>query len=251
MNRALGDESSYYQRRREDEQKYLGARKGDWIICSFQCDGCRFSNLFGREVVADSAADCWNLEVIRRSNLNLFWSRDSSTAGGIRGSMKELICRAKAHSQKLPLSLVMPWPVDDREGMGIAMAILEKSIKPDRNNDRYMQFDTVCKLRPAAANVYSATSQAADLSYCIKSGNRLLHLEEAPTQHQLIERIVIGMEHRMPKGSSRNLPFTSRIILYILGELERELYQPHTRDDKRIIIVMTGAYLVTTFGYSL
>ncbi len=199
----------------------------------------------------DSAADTWNLDVIRRANLDLFWSRDSSTVSGIRSGMKELIRRAKAFGRKVPMSPVLPWPVDDKEGMGVVIAILEKSVEPGRNSDCYMQFDTVRKLRSAAANVYSATSQAASLGYCLKSGNRLLHLEEGPTQRQLIERIVMGMENRMPKDSSRNLPFTSRIILYILDELERELFEPTTLADRRRLIVMSASYLVISFGYSL
>ena len=208
-------------------------------------------NLFGRSPVMDSTADLWNLSLIRRANLDMFWSRDSSTVSGIRGNTKELIRRAKTYGRKIPLSPMSPWPVDDLEGMGVVLAMLEKSVEKGRNNDKYMQFDTVRKLRSAAASVYSATSQAASLRYCMKSGNRLLHLEEGPTQRNLIERVVIGMENRMPKESSRNLPFTSRMILYILDNLEEELYGLDTSRDRARLITMTGAYLVITFGYSL
>ncbi len=221
------------------------------MICPFQCDGCWFKNLFNRDPVEGSVADAWNLSLIRRANLDLFWSRDASTVSGIRGNTKELIRRARAFGRKIPLSPMSPWPVDDKEGMGVAIAMLEKSIEKGRNSDKYMQFDTVRKLRSAAANVYSATSQAANLRYCLKSGNRLLHLEEGPTQRNLIERIVIGMENRMPKESSRNLPFTSRMILYILDNLEEELYNPGTTADRARLLIMTGAYLAITFGYSL
>ena len=38
LNKPLGDKSMYYRRRREDESRYLVARKGYWILAPHQCE---------------------------------------------------------------------------------------------------------------------------------------------------------------------------------------------------------------------
>ena len=47
LNKPLGDEYSYYRRRREDESRYLVARKGDYILAPHHCEKCWFINFYG------------------------------------------------------------------------------------------------------------------------------------------------------------------------------------------------------------
>ncbi len=60
--------------------------------------------------------------------------------------MKELIIRSEAFGCKVPFSPMIPWPVEDKEGMGVVIVMLKKSIEKGCNNDSYMQFGTCRKL---------------------------------------------------------------------------------------------------------
>ena len=59
--------------------------------------------------------------------------------------------------------------MDDREGMGIEILMLEKSRKPGRNAKDYSQFDTCRKLRSAASNVAAASAEGSAWWYALKA----------------------------------------------------------------------------------
>ena len=80
---AFNDESIYYNRRREDVMKYRMGRRGDSLIAPFQCEGCWFVNLHGRAPVVGNYSDTQKQRVIRRANLDLFWSREAGTVRNI------------------------------------------------------------------------------------------------------------------------------------------------------------------------
>ena len=44
LNKPLGGEFIYHKRRREDQNIYLVARRGDWILASHQCEKFWFVN---------------------------------------------------------------------------------------------------------------------------------------------------------------------------------------------------------------
>ena len=79
IGRALDNKLEYYRRRREDRDKYLVARKGDWAIAPFQCDKCWFVNLYKRVPNLESLSDQGALAFIRTATLDMFWSREATT----------------------------------------------------------------------------------------------------------------------------------------------------------------------------
>ena len=72
------------------------------------------------------------------------------------GSITEIIQQAKDNEKPVLMDPFLPWPVDDREGMGIALLMLEKSREKGINNASYVQFDSYQKLCSAAFNVFLA-----------------------------------------------------------------------------------------------
>ena len=252
VQRAFNDETVYYNRRREDEYKYLIARPGDGVLAPFQCEGCWFVNIYGRYPrEEESFADKCVLTCLRRANLDVFWSRESSTVKSVGGYLKEIVRRAKEADRPVPLEPFEPWRVEDKQGMGIAIMMLEKSLSKGRNTD-YLQFDTTRQLRGAASNVYSATSQAASLRYAMKSARgEVTHLYEGAMQTLFMERFVKGMKIRMPEVKVRNNPMTSVMVKYVLDCLEVEFFDPTTSADRVRDVLMLGAYLCCTYGHSL
>jgi hypothetical protein len=129
----------------------------------------------------------------------MFWSRETSTIKSVVGYLREIVRRADTAERPVPLEPFEPWGVEDRQGMGIAIMMLEKSLTKGRNAD-YIQFDTTRQLRSATSNVYAATSQAAGLRYAMKSARgEVTHLYEGAMQTMLMERFVKGMKIRMPE----------------------------------------------------
>ena len=100
--------------------------------------------------------------------MDVFWSRESSTVKSVVGYLKEIVRNNNVVERPVPLEPFEPWKVEDQQGMGIAIMMLEKSLSKGRNTD-HLQFDTTLQLHGAASNVYAATSQAAGLWYAMKS----------------------------------------------------------------------------------
>jgi len=252
VNRAFNDEAAYYRRRKEDTNKYLVARDGDWTITPFQCDKCWFVNIYGRLPSKLSLSDGNVLATIRRANLDIFWSREYRTVKSTVGSLKEIVRRAKEAGRPMPLDTMEPWPVSDREGMGMAIMMLEKSLEKGRNDGTYMQYDTCRKLRSAAFNVFSATTQGNSKRFAMKSKDgRVAHMFQGSTQSLLMERFALGMKSRMPQKSKRNKALVAEVVADLLNRMEEELVDPETSPERKRELSMAGGYIAVTFGYSL
>ena len=72
LNRPIWDEYMYYRRRRENESRYLVARKGGWIFAPHQCEKCWFVNLCGRCPDFSSLIGRQALVELRRDDLGIF-----------------------------------------------------------------------------------------------------------------------------------------------------------------------------------
>ena len=253
VQRAFNDESEYYSRRREDEMKYLVARPGDGLLAPFQCESCWFVNIYGRlPQPEESYGDKCVIACLRRANLDVFWSRESSTTKSVVGYLREIVRRAKTAGRMVPLEPFEPWGVEDRQGVGIAIMMLEKSLEKGRNSAKFIQFGTTRQLRGAASNVYAATSQASGLRYAMKSSKgEVTHLYEGAMQTMLMERFVKGMKIRMPEIQVRNNPMTAVMVKYVLSKLEVEFFDPATAADRHRDVLMLGAYMCCTYGHSL
>ena len=111
VNRAFNDESVYFKRRKEDVNKYLSARRGEWILSPFQCDECWFVNLHGRKPLLREYLDRQELKFIRRANLDMLWSRKAATVRGIVDDVKDIIRRVGWRDRSLLLARISPWPL--------------------------------------------------------------------------------------------------------------------------------------------
>ena len=95
LNKRLRGESIYYKRMKEDESRYLVVRKGDWILAPHQCEKSWFVDLCGRCPDPSILADSQTLAFLRRYNLDIFCSRDTSTVNGMLGYAKEMVSRSR------------------------------------------------------------------------------------------------------------------------------------------------------------
>jgi hypothetical protein len=61
-----------------DSRRFVSVRAGDHLLTLFQCKVCQARNILGRNLRGDLEKDQELKEMIRRANLDAFWSRESS-----------------------------------------------------------------------------------------------------------------------------------------------------------------------------
>ena len=146
----------------------MTARDGDWLFAPFQCDKCWFFNLFHSFPNEYRSEDKRNLQLIRRANLDMFWSRERSTISSNVGRVKEILVKWDQGRGHYPLADISVWKEEDKMGMGIAIMMLKKSLQKGKLAD-YTQFDTCRNLRSAASNLYMATADANENRATLKA----------------------------------------------------------------------------------
>ena len=252
VNRALGDESQYYKRRKEDENAFLVARRGEWMLSPFQCETCWFVNLCDRKPVEGSPRDDRTLALLRRVNLDIFWTRASTTVRDMVRLTRRFVQSATESGRKVNLPPFDPWPVGDQVGMEVALQMLEKTLKKGRHGRDYQQFDSVRPLRAAMSDLYSASFSGHEARYSLKShrGN-VLHMYEGPMQSAFMERFVRGLKIRMPAASDRDKPLSGRAVKFVLDRIELEWSDPETPLRRSRELLMAASYICVTYGYSL
>ena len=244
----------YYRRRRrrEDEIRYLVGRNVDWILAPHQCEKCWFVNLCVRFPGSGSLADSQTLEVLRRGNLDIFWSRSTSTINGMLGYAKEMIIRSREAGKAVPLPAITYWPMGDEVRMGVVIQVLEKSLSNGRNGRNYLQFNTFRHLQAVALDIYSSIASAHSsrysLNYCCGS---FLHMYEGTIQSSLMERFDWGTKKRMPEDSGRNKPLKYLVINYTLNDIVHEWVVSDTDQKRKRYLLMTASYTCVIYGYSV
>ena len=108
----------------DDDSRFRSARDGDHLMCPFQCDGCHFRNIKGRNPSSE-LKDELLLTYIRRATLDAFWACESSTVtGNLRETMK-ITKSAQLLGIPDPCKVVaMPFPLKDSWGVGVACIVL-------------------------------------------------------------------------------------------------------------------------------
>ena len=73
----------YYKRSKEDNNRFLMEMKGDWFLSPYKCENFWFLNVCGRLLRRSSVGDRQKSNVLRRANLDIFWSQDTATMKGV------------------------------------------------------------------------------------------------------------------------------------------------------------------------
>ena len=191
------------------------------------------------------------LRLLRRANLDLFWSRESSTIAGNMSKVKKVIDLWKERNNYSLLPSITPWPETDELGMSTAITMLEHSLEKGRLAN-YIQFDSCRKIRSTLSNIYTASAigNRGSLTYKTTSGS-VFHSHDDPLQSLLMERFTKGMKARMPVATARNLPLTGTVVKRILDKIEFEWALQSTSQKEKRKLTMVAAYIATTYAYSL
>ena len=191
------------------------------------------------------------MSLVRRANLDLFWSRETATVANNLGKVKKVISLWRDRNNFSPLPAITPWKEQDEVGMSTAISMLEYSLEKGRIAN-YIQFDSCRTIRSAMSNIYTASARGNEGRLTFKSTTgTVFHLHDDPLQSVFMERFVRGMKTRMPVASARNLPLTGPIVKRILDRMEFDWALPTTSEKDRRMLTMVAGYIATTYTYSL
>eukprot|EP00978_Attheya_sp_CCMP212_P024097 scaffold75219_cov30-Attheya_sp.AAC.2 len=143
---------------------FLIGRNGDHTMISFECDLCIFRKL-RRGRIPDEASPTDKLLqscISRRMNLDAFWSRSTATVSGHKDNLNRTLKFSRLLGMEGPFiqddPLVLPG--HDHCGYEVAADMLLYSRSKGKNNNDYVQFDTIRKLRSGYGNFLRGAPQA-------------------------------------------------------------------------------------------
>lgn len=241
------DEGQVWRKAR-DEDRFGYARKGDMLCAPFQCDFCWFVNLKGREFDHRRASDRLVLALVRWVNLDVFWSKESSTVEGmlcVYNQVKESALHLGVepdlfHTRRGEL-------VGDNVGFGEVVLMLWQSLQRTKGEGGLRQFDTIRKLRSLLASVQTtgATSFRGGLGF--REDARMLILSQCSTNSLLFTKFIKGCEKRMGRRIKQDTALSVGILLRLLENLENELRAGGLEPERKRAIVILGSFLVVGF----
>jgi hypothetical protein len=98
----------------EDKTRFLRAIVGDDVLCPFQCELCHFRNMQRRSPMKGTGVlnDAETIDLIRRANLDAFWSREPTTIGHNFSKVNRVLqIYPELSLDKPPVPRLGPWPV--------------------------------------------------------------------------------------------------------------------------------------------
>ena len=90
---------------------FLEARNGDALMTLFECNVCVFRKLRGNDPQPNSQQDKFLLSLIRRANLDAFWSRARSTVAQNLSKVKMMLQFTRNVRLQGPFQSLGPYPI--------------------------------------------------------------------------------------------------------------------------------------------
>jgi hypothetical protein len=241
------DESGFEWRRNpNDALKFKVGRDGDHLVTPFQCHYCHFKILTHRDPIPGNPKDALLMCCIIRANLDALWSRETSTIGVNQRGMEQLVqIRKKTGIKEHVLPPLGPHPPRDTFGMAAVVAMLVKSTQPGKNDPKYTEFETLCKLRAAYSNYYHASVVSAETLMTLGRDTAKATLTTCPTQNMWFERFAKGCLKRMGPVVRQDLATSIHLMHALHTNLEREWEASDEKD--RVDLAMIGAYVLIAF----
>lgn len=240
------DEEGFDWRPPEAFTRYRQGRDGDHLVTTFQCDLCCFRNLHRRDPQPDLLADSLLLCAIRRANLDAMWGREPHTVNATLRAAKNMIAQWTKVGLAPQFPPLGPFPVCDSLGLGVAVAMLMKSLEPGRHSATYQQFETIRKLRAGFSNIYMA-SQEGVMGLRTVGGDKVNHyLTHSPTQSKWFEMFSQGCVRRMGQDVRQDWAIPLPAMHALINALEGE-WSTARSDDVRETVASLGAFALIGF----
>jgi hypothetical protein len=228
----------------DDASRFMCARAGDHLMTPFQCETCHVRNMLGRNLRADKRSDLELEEMIRRANLDSFWSREGST---VLNNLKEAR-RMERTMQKYGLPSTTPsmgpWPLSDTLGMKAAIAVLDRSL--DKGHyETNVQWDTFRKQMSTVTNISQASVGGLENSVGAYERKRMW-ISNAVSHQFWFSRFMTGIHKRVGQVRKPDKEMSIEVLHVADHLLEDEWRSAATPAQKKQVAEM-GAWFVGGF----
>ena len=179
-------------------------------------------NLEGRRPV--SGLDDAYVMYVRRANLDAMGGRSVATIGAHASAIKRNVQNCMLIRKTPTIPARGPMPIGDGVGMGVAVDMLIHSMtaKPRLRGQKFIQFDTVRKVRSTYSSVWESSPVGVGDGATFSVGTGRVTITTCPTQQKWFGLFVRGMENRMGYVSQRNQPLGPGVIPLLLQMVQEE-----------------------------
>ena len=232
-----------------DNKDYLEARDRDGLMTPFECDVCVFRRLKNRDPNFKRQQDSFLLDLIRRANLDAFWSRARSTVAQNLSKVKLLLEFSKNTGVDGLFVSRKPFPMKDHCGYELAIATLQYSRRPRKHTQQYTKFDTVWKLRSAYSNWLWASTHTNQHHFVLNDdAGKFVRLIDNKSSSLWFQRFNAGIKYRMGVIWKPNKAFSTDLILKIIEKAESK--RADTEENKHSWTVFV-TYIAVSYVISL
>ena len=234
------------------QNRYRCARDGDHLMgVPFECDLCSFRNVTGRDPVKGSDRDDFTLAAIRRVLLDVMWAREPDTVAS-NWSRSKRDYRMAVDNLSIDYRTILPAlgnpTVGDRVGLGVALTTVLASLRPGKHSSN-VQFDTIRKTQTWYGNAYDA-GENFSCETVVGLDQKKQYVSTAHTFGKWFTRFMRGARLRMGMVRRQNEALTSKLVLGVCAEAEREWTQART-DLKRRETEDAVCFMLIAFGAGL
>ena len=233
-------------------RNYVVVRKGDHLMCPFQCDLCHFRNIKGCDPLPTLLGDIRLQIAIRRAILDSFWARTTKTVEGNLSQVSKFLVGCNYFSVELPFAEDLPrgpFPLKDTWGMLAACVFLQRSLSAGKNSDT-VQFSTVRRIQTAVSNYSNASPSGLGL-VSVTSDRHKQRFTSGPTTSDFFGRFTIGCHCRMGDVVIRDRAMTIDVLQALLRVLNLEFAKASDKPKLRFEIVTLGACLCFSFSAAI
>jgi hypothetical protein len=229
-----------------DKDRFLTARDGDHMMCPFQCDLCHFRNIQKRDPDPENVIqDATMLRCIRRAILDTFWSRETTTVLSNGREMRQMAKKAELVLMAPPTPNLGPYPVEDGQGMGIAVCILMRSLDPGRN-EQFVQYNTARKMRAAFSNFWQASIEGQS-DAIVQRNTTKLFTTTCPTYGPWFERFMLGMHKRQGDQSYPDKAISIEVMMALMARFEAAWEVAKGREKEEEAVLFPALFSIITF----
>ena len=211
-----------------EEKNYLAARPGDHLFAPFECDHCAFFRLKGRSPMRDNPSDSELLLYLRRSQLDVFWSRRPGTVKVLLALFKEQL-HVGEHFSMAMFKDPGPFPANYDCGTAAAVGVLWRSRKPGRD-EQFLKFSSARKARSVYTNMHKASAAGWVDSIVWRSEKDRFVSTKGPTDSEWFSMFMSGFYSRVGYRRNPDAAISIAIMIKLQEDLEMEWRSLQSQD---------------------
>ena len=178
----------------EDKGRQFFVRNGDHLLIIFECELYHYRNLKGMHPTG-TKADKILLSMMRRENLDTFWSREPGIVSSTRRDSSKLAGIGMRLGLPNILPVMGPFPLEDRLGIELAAGMLIHFLDKVRYQST-LQFESARKIRSAYSNMWHSSKLTLTTSVMVKDATKI-YVNSCSSYSFWFEPFIVVMHKRM------------------------------------------------------